>query len=416
MRLTCVILLCLKFVTGSIWKNGIVHYAINSKDYDTHSQDIIMTTFSQIQNEICIKFFQAQMNLNTSNGDRILYISNPDKWKHCMPIVYDFSKSVIDMPIGYKCLNQKDIARIVVEMLKASINPNGSAINSFDLLKKFEDEDSQSTDTLLSTKNRNYINSMYQSECGRIYQPLQIIQRRTFDNYSEYPLINDENLDYYSDKLWPNGIVMCGIDEDLKKSEDYNTLQDAMTAIARFTCVSFQEIIDNDELTEKNYIWFGKEGDDMPLFGYGGGKQEIKLSSFLRGAPGHTGHVINNLLRILGVHMMSNRYDRDNYVIINWKNVEKGKEHFLEKAPEAAWISAIPYDFSSVSHASANYMCGNCDLGQTTVQPMQDRLWHRTLSMGRVNRLSELDILSIDMLYHSQCGERSTKRRSEIKQ
>ncbi|XP_050360204.1 astacin-like metalloprotease toxin 1 isoform X2 [Nymphalis io] len=384
MSFICVVLLCFKLVSGCIWKNGIVHYAINSKDY-------------------------AQQNLNTSNGDKILYISNPDKLKTCVPVAYDFSKSVIDMPIGYKCLNQNDIARTVVDMLKASINPNASAINSFDLLKRFEDKDTHSTNTLISTKNRNYINSNYEAECGRIYQPLQIIQRRTIGNDSEHAL-TDDNLNYYNEKLWPLGIVLYGVDAELKNSEDYKTLQDAMNAFRQFSCVSFQESEVSDELVAKNYIWFGKEGLDMPMFGFDGARQEIKLSSFLQGAPGHKGHVINNLLRILGVHMMSNRYDRDNYVIINWKNVEKGKEHFLEKAPEAAWVSSIPYDFDSVSHASANYMCGNCDLGQTTVQPIQDRLWHRTLSMGRVNRLSNLDILLLELLYTGKCEERSMNK------
>lgn len=68
-----------------------------------------------------------------------------------------------DMPIGYKCINSKDIARIVMEMLRASVEQTGllilllnakkkivskiyyiiyfsvSTINSYDLVKKFQE-------------------------------------------------------------------------------------------------------------------------------------------------------------------------------------------------------------------------------------------------------------------------------------
>lgn len=44
----------------------------------------------------------------------------------------------------------------------------------------------------------------------------------------------------------------------------------------------------------------------------------------VNGASGHKAHTLNSLMRILGVHMTSNRYDRDNYVTINWSKVENG--------------------------------------------------------------------------------------------
>lgn len=44
----------------------------------------------------------------------------------------------------------------------------------------------------------------------------------------------------------------------------------------------------------------------------------------VHGAPGHTAHALVNLLRALGVPMMSNRYDRDNYLSINWAQVKTG--------------------------------------------------------------------------------------------
>ncbi|CAH2228968.1 jg26778, partial [Pararge aegeria aegeria] len=154
-------------------------------------------------------------------------------------------------------------------------------------------------------------------------------------------------------------------------TQDFKALRHAMTTIELSTCVVFQEVVLDDVLLPKNFIWFDGIGEEMPRFGFVAGKQTIKLSSMITGTPGHTAHTINNLLRILAIPMMSNRYDRDNYVVINWSNVDMGKEQYLERYPEEAWIVQLPYDFGSVTHAPANYMCGNCDLGGATVQPIQ---------------------------------------------
>ncbi|XP_045456236.1 seminal metalloprotease 1-like [Melitaea cinxia] len=282
-------------------------------------------------------------------------------------------------------------------------------MNNYDLGNKFEDKKlDKSAKNLIPSKNRNYINTNYYVECGRMSQPSQIVQRRTFNESDS--AISFDNINYYSNKLWPLGVVLFGFDDDLimARSQDYKRLIHAMAAIEQYTCIVFQKYIPDDSLDAKSYIWFDKEGEDMPLLGFSGGKQSINLSSFLNGAPGHTAHAINNLLRILGIHMMSNRYDRDNYVTINWDNVEKGKEQYLERSPEKAWIASIPYDFDSVTHAPANYMCSNCDLGDTTVQPLQDHLWQRTFSMGHRNTLSDSDIRTVNLLYNPQCNERYT--------
>lgn len=53
--------------------------------------------------------------------------------------------------------------------------------------------------------------------------------------------------------------------------------------------------------------------------------QTLNLIDMVHGSRGHTAHTLNTLFRILGIPMTSNRYDRDNYIHINWKNVIKGK-------------------------------------------------------------------------------------------
>ncbi|CAH2064952.1 unnamed protein product, partial [Iphiclides podalirius] len=383
--------LCIGYVASRLWRKGVVHYAINKKDYDVHSQDEIITTLSLLQKEICVKFFYTPMNFNANENDKILYISNPEKRKSCPPSVYNFSGTVIDMPIGYKCINKQDIARVIVDMLRDSIEQTVSSINSYDLVKKFYDRDQDpARPSLLKPVDRNFINAHYHGECGRLAQP-SIASRRQGASGTEPLKLTEANLQYYSGKLWPLGIVMYGVDDKLRATSDYNALKYAMTTIELSSCVVFQEIDTNDGvLRPKNYIWFTSDGEEQPRLGFVPGKQTINMESMVRGAPGHSAHVLVNLMRTLGVHMMSNRHDRDSYVAIDWKKIHKGKEHYFEKAPPAAWVQT-PYDFDSVTHAPANYMCGSCDLGGQSVRPLQDHLWQRTLTMGHRNELCESD-------------------------
>ncbi|XP_047522908.1 uncharacterized protein LOC125061483 isoform X1 [Pieris napi] len=392
------VLLLIQMCNG-LWRNGIIHYNIYNKDYDLHSQDEIMSTLSKLQEEICLKFFMTP-SYNMTN-EKILYISNPDKLKTCSSPEYDFSKDVVYLPIGYKCINQKDIARLVIDMIRASIQNSVSPVNSYDLVRRTNEFEESNRQSLMSTIDRNYINTHYYEECGESKTP----KRRS----GVTSKLTKENLNYYKGKVWPLGVVMYGIEEDLRGTVDHNVLSFSMASIELSTCVVFQEISHDDDLSPKNLVWFGKRGQDIPLFGFGEGNRTLKLSSIVNGVPGHKGHTINNLMRILGVHMTSNRYDRDNYVTINWNKVEMGKEHYLEKAPEESWLAHIPYDFDSVTHAPANYMCNACELGATTVQPIQDHLWQRTMSMGHKTVLTDADIETVNIIYSEECRGRFGK-------
>ncbi|XP_059050253.1 uncharacterized protein LOC131845230 [Achroia grisella] len=407
MKFTILVLFLIKYIYCKLWPKGVVHYTINKKDYDIHSQDVIMSTFSQLQNEVCVKFFNNNLNSSTTEIDKILYISNPYKSKHCPPRHYDYTKSVVDMPIGYKCIDQKEIAKVVVDMLRASIDPNDSPINSYDLIKKFKEKEDRTLPSLLTPTDRNYINAHYHFECGALSER-PALSRRTGQDDAEFLEITAANVDYYENKLWPLGIVMYGLEEKYSKLSLYLLgIRHAMASIELSTCVVFQEITPDDVLTPKNLLWFGSEGEDMPNLGFMSGNQTIRLESMSQGAPGHTAHALNMLTRVLGVPMMSNRFDRDNYVVINWKRVEKGKEHYLEKTPIAAWLQQIPYDFASATHAPANYLCGSCsETSPYTVEPLQDHLWQKTLSMGHRIDLSETDRHVINILYGRQCQYR----------
>uniref|UniRef100_A0A2A4JPR5 Peptidase M12A domain-containing protein n=1 Tax=Heliothis virescens TaxID=7102 RepID=A0A2A4JPR5_HELVI len=310
------------------------------------------------------------------------------------------------MPIGYKCLQNRDIARIIVDMLRASIEKSIQP-NSNDLLRKFQEKSGDSSTSLLAASDRNFINAHYHEECGDLVQK-PVETRRSAAGTMQ---LSADNEGFYKDRVWPLGIVMYGFDE---RASDIETvvLQRAMTVVELCSCIAFLIVPRNSPLEPKNLLWFAaEEGEEVPHLGFREGNQTLSLRSMIYGAPGHDGHTLNMLMRILGVPMMSNRYDRDNYVTINWKHVEKTKEHFLERAPPAAWLrnsedEGAPYDFDSVTHAPANFMCADCSLGQQTVQPLQDHLWQKTLSMGHRSDLSASDAELLSLLYSKQCRAR----------
>ncbi|XP_026747902.1 uncharacterized protein LOC113508921 [Trichoplusia ni] len=389
---------------GKLWSKGVVHYAINKKDYDPHSQDMIVSALDRIEKEVCVKFFNTPLNYTATDSEKILYISNPEKRKTCPPEQYDYTGSVVDMPIGYKCLNEKDIARIIVDMLRASIEAP-LTINSNDLLRKFQ-ERNDNQPNILAASDRNFINAHYHEECSGLVRPQD--RRRSNGGTME---VTPDNERFYKDKLWPLGIVMYGVNEFLHSTTEFATLQHAMSAIELSTCVVFQQVSEDGAIKPKNLLWFSDTGEEMPNLGFTAGNQTVTLMSMIHGAPGHSGHTLNLLLRILGVPMMSNRFDRDNYVTVNWRNVQKTKEHYLERMPAEAWLrntegEGAAYDYDSVTHAPANYMCNDCSLGAQTVQPIQDHLWQRTLTMGHRNDLSPADVELLNLLYNNQCQQR----------
>ncbi|CAH0602419.1 unnamed protein product [Chrysodeixis includens] len=329
---------------------------------DPHSQNVIASAFERIEKEICVKFFNTPLNYTATENEKLLYISNPDKRKSCPPEQYDYSKSVV----------------------QSEIRPS----------------------TILSATDRNFINANYHEECGGLVRPQDT--RRSNGGTME---ITAENENYYKDKLWPLGIVMYGATELLQDTAEFAMLQQAMTVIEVSSCVVFQQVTEGGVLQPKNLLWFSYTGEEHPNLGFTAGNQTIMLMTMVRGAPGHISHVLNQLFRVLGIPMMSNRFDRDNYITVNWRNVEKTKEHYLERAPRAAWLrntegEGAAYDYDSVTHAPANFMCNDCSLGAQTVQPIQDHLWQRTMTMGHRTDLSPLDVELLNLLYSRQCQHR----------
>ncbi|CAF0959822.1 unnamed protein product [Adineta ricciae] len=107
-----------------------------------------------------------------------------------------------------------------------------------------------------------------------------------------------------------------------------------------------------------------------------------------------TGVIQHELMHILSFHHEQCRPDRDNYVQVNWENIENGKQYSFEKY---TWGSSVynqgtTYDYASIMHYFGNAFSKN---GKPTMVPLKAGV---VLHGARV--LSPTDIFEVRQLYN----------------
>ena len=86
------------------------------------------------------------------------------------------------------------------------------------------------------------------------------------------------------------------------------------------------------------------------------------------------------------------RNDRDNYVTINWDNIDEDKKHNFDKCNDCS-NQNTPYDYNSVMHYGA-WSFSNNGLQTITTNNGEE--------IGQRDGFSYYDIIGLNQLYH--CG------------
>ena len=94
------------------------------------------------------------------------------------------------------------------------------------------------------------------------------------------------------------------------------------------------------------------------------GEQEISLSFSSSSTCLNKGTIVHELCHALGFYHEQNRPDRDNYVTINFANIDSDKTNNFEKYNGLTWNT--PYDFGSIMHYTEYAFSNN---GQKTIIP-----------------------------------------------
>ncbi|KAK2892384.1 hypothetical protein Q8A67_012372 [Cirrhinus molitorella] len=109
---------------------------------------------------------------------------------------------------------------------------------------------------------------------------------------------------------------------------------------------------------------------------------------------GIKGIVEHEFLHALGFYHEHSRYDRDDYVTINYENITKGYESYFNKRSENSSTSQeTPYDYYSVMHFDKNAFSNGNGSTIITKQPkFQDVI-------GQLMEMSEYDVIELNKLY-----------------
>ncbi|XP_023229237.1 astacin-like metalloprotease toxin 5 [Centruroides sculpturatus] len=132
-----------------------------------------------------------------------------------------------------------------------------------------------------------------------------------------------DSTDVDSSLLWPGGIVPYVIEDDLLRSNKARRLiNSAMLSFHRYSCVRFKY-----KTNEKNYVKIFKGRGCYTMIGRHKGEQPLSLGDDCL----HLGTIIHELNHVLGFYHEHNRPDRDEYIKVNWKNIESDKRSQFSK-------------------------------------------------------------------------------------
>lgn len=186
-------------------------------------------------------------------------------------------------------------------------------------------------------------------------------------------------------KLWPTPVIPYLVSEDVpNKDAIYKALEEFHSK----TSLRFIQ-----RTKEQDYLFF-KKGDEhcYSFLGKVGGKQPIILS-----AGCGASQVVHEIMHALGFIHEHSRFDRDEYVKVNWEKITPGFYHQFDRMPRSTHRfydeERIPFDYKSVMLYSKTAFANT--KGDVTLESLKGDLINPQGSLGL------LDIEKVELLYKS---------------
>ncbi|KAF6207400.1 hypothetical protein GE061_018642 [Apolygus lucorum] len=184
---------------------------------------------------------------------------------------------------------------------------------------------------------------------------------------------------------WPKGKVPYVYGSSFSE-KDRSTIDAAIAEYHKMTCVRFVP-----RSNEADYLVFKSDNTGCwSSVGRVGGPQDINLQS--PGCLVQKGTVMHEMMHALGFLHEQNRWERDDYVTINYANIQPGRENNFVKAEKSSTDAlGITYDYGSVMHYSSTAFSIN---GQPTIVPKAS-----TSDLGQRDSVSHHDVQKIRRMY-----------------
>nr|QNH72383.1 toxin candidate TRINITY_DN22746_c0_g1_i1 [Pachycerianthus borealis] len=191
--------------------------------------------------------------------------------------------------------------------------------------------------------------------------------------------------------LWQTKVVPVEILTETEEGvgkQVKDLIVEAVKDFHRYTCIRFRDRISSD----KNWIKFvSKQGcySNLGRQFSREGPQEISIG---RGCE-LKGIVMHEIMHSLGFWHEQSRWDRNQYVQINWENVQDGKNHNFNKyfQDDMDFVGAM-YDYTSLMHYRNTELSKN---GKPTIELIKDP----SQPIGQRQGFSQTDVLQLNALY-----------------
>ncbi len=181
---------------------------------------------------------------------------------------------------------------------------------------------------------------------------------------------------------WPDGVIFFRIDPSLPNQQ---RVTDAIRHWEENTNVRFRQ-----RTTQPNFVTFTPGGGCSSQVGMRGGEQFVTL-----GAGCSVGNAIHEIGHTAGLWHEQSREDRDNFVTINFPNIQAGMAHnFNQQITDGDDIG--PYDYDSIMHYPRNAFAINPSIDTITPKP------NPSVAIGQRARLSAGDLRAINSIYQKK--------------
>ncbi|KAJ0016361.1 hypothetical protein NQD34_014651 [Periophthalmus magnuspinnatus] len=191
---------------------------------------------------------------------------------------------------------------------------------------------------------------------------------------------------WYNSCLWPkssDGLVYIPyIVNSEFNSYETRVISSALSSFHGPTCIRFVP-----RQTQNDYISVENQSGCFSALGRQGGRQVLSLN---RGGCVYAGIVEHEFNHALGFQHEQTRSDRDQYVRINWANMDPTMAYNFYKSDTNNLNT--PYDYGSIMHYGRTAFSNN---GRETITPLSSS----PVDIGQRQALSSWDIKRINMLY-----------------
>ena len=205
-------------------------------------------------------------------------------------------------------------------------------------------------------------------------------------------------------RQWPNGVVPYVIDANVDRA----VVLDAMAQI-EYRTSRINDATGNDLPVGQRVNFVPRNGQDSYIFitngsgchsaiGRTGGRQVVSLDRSSAGTCQTVGIAAHEFSHALGLAHEQSRCDRDDFVAVQWDNIQAGYEgNFFKMCPNDGYRLIARYDEGSVMHYGPKSFSRN---GANTITSLRGR----TDEMGQRDGLSWSDVHSIQWMYGWNAG------------